>query len=215
MPYRKEELIKGERYHIYNRGVEQRSIFQDRHDLLRFLQCLEDFNEIEPSGGLYMQSFEKDLQLRHQVSKLVNIICYCLIPNHFHLMLEQVAEKGIEKFIHRVCNGYAKYFNHKYHRVGPLFQGPFKSSLIDDNEYLLRMSVYINLNYRVHRLPQNALYQSSWEQYLGKSNNLCDKKIITSQFKSLGEYNNFAEDMLPILVERKDDQKELGNIYFE
>lgn len=108
MSVRKIQFAVGEFYHVYNRGTDKRTIFSDDQDFMRFLQSMEEFNGPNPVGSLYQNSFRKKQQLRSKASKfkdsdkeekLVEIIAYCLNPNHYHFILQQVAEKGIEKFM--------------------------------------------------------------------------------------------------------------------
>ena len=125
---RKVLLVNDEYYHVFGRGVDKRQIFMDARDYARFLQSMEEFNTVEPIGSIFENSFRKrESQLGDGVSKLVEFICYCLNPNHYHFLMRQVADKGIEKFMHRLCLGYARYFNIKCQRSGSLFQGPFKA----------------------------------------------------------------------------------------
>jgi len=209
---RKTRFAKGEFYHIYNRGTDKRPIFMDPEDFDRFITSMIEFNALDPIGSLYLNSFEKSL--RRRTSKLVNIICYCLNPNHFHMLLEEVAEGGISEFMKRM-GGYTKYFNSKYKRNGVLFQGKFKASHVDTNEYLLHVSVYVNLNNRVHKL-RNAFFRSSWEEY-GEpiKKPVCKKSVILNQFKNFKEYKNFAEDSLPEIIKRKQSLKEVEKMLFE
>src|SRR3989344_9254089 len=118
----------GNFYHIYNRGVDRRNVFLDSKDFDRFLQSMEVFNTVEPLGGFYIRAllergFQKHLPRRPTSrGKLVRVICYCLNPNHFHLILEQLVGGGISEFMKRL-GGYTKYVNNKYKRSGALFQG--------------------------------------------------------------------------------------------
>ena len=117
--------------------------------------------------------------------------------------MKQIADKGIEKFMHRLGLGYTKYFNKRFDRSGVLFQGPFKAIHIDSNEYLLHLSAYVNLNYIVHQLG-NGVSKSSWKEYITRGGTLCQKDIILNQFKSRDEYQKFAEEAIMISRERKD-----------
>ena len=167
MSLRETPLSNSEFYHIYNRGVEKREIFSDKNDFLHFLDGLKEFNRPETIGSLYENSFRKnkgDL-LGSSASKLVDIVAYCLNPNHFHLILKQNSDKGIEKFMHKLGTSYTKYFNNKNKRTGSLLQGRFKSKHIDNNEYLLYLSAYVNLNNKVHNIPENKLSLSSIKEY--------------------------------------------------
>ena len=224
---RKEIFAKGEYYHIYNRGVDKRNIFEDKLDLYRFLQSMEEFNVLEPIGSLYENSFlKKKAKLGGQASKsdgkLVNIICYCLNPNHFHFLLEQVEDKGVEKFIQRLGTGYVRFFNDKYKRSGSLFQGPYKASHIDGNTYLLHVSAYVNLNDRVHQLGGQVSKlvesRSSWGEYVGVNTGskiLCKKDIILEQFKDKKEYAEFAKESVQDTLRRREKDGILRSLTLE
>ena len=200
---RKTELKNGEFYHVYNRGVDKREIFMDNYDYLRFLKSLEEFNSEELIGSIYEQSFRKRNLLGHGVSKLVEIVAYCLNPNHYHLILKQVTDKGIEKFMHKVGMGYSKYFNNKYTRSGALFQGVFQSINIDSNEYLLYLSAYVNKNKFIHGYD-NKFEFSSLKEYAGKTvYSLCDKAIILKQFRNKQEYIEYLKVNAKHLKEKK------------
>ncbi|MFA5830553.1 MAG: transposase [Candidatus Paceibacterota bacterium] len=216
----REPFVEGEFYHVYNHGVEKRDIFSDEYDTQRFLDSMRIFNSEEPIGSIYEQSFNHDLKLDGETakSKLVNIVAYCLNPNHFHLLLEQVSEKGISEFMKRLGGGYTWYFNNRNKRRGNLFQGVFRSSHVTTNEYLLHVSAYINLNYRVHQLGGETakLIKSSWEEYTGKVvDPRCSKAIILGQFRNKSEYKEYSEDALPIMLDRKKSEREEKHLMIE
>ena len=163
---RKTNFVNGEFYHIYNRGVDKRNIFSDERDVKRFMQSLDEFNDIEPIGSIYENSSHQALGRPTSKSvkrkKLVNFICYCLNPNHFHFILKQLVDNGISEFMKRL-GGYTKYFNEKEKRSGALFQGSFKSIHVNTNEYLLLLSAYVNLNDKVHRGTSLGRWTSKWK----------------------------------------------------
>lgn len=207
---RKTAFAEGEFYHIYNRGTDRRDIFSDEDDYLRFLESMVQFNNLEPIGSIFENSFrQKQKQLGSPASKkkmerLVNIVAYCLNPNHYHFVLEQVTEKGIEKFMQRLGTGYTKFFNNRYARTGVLFQGKFKAIHIDSNPYLLHVSAYVNLNNRVHRLGGSD-FRSSWTEYttgLGQPG-MCEKEVVLGQFRKPEEYAAFAENSLQGTLARR------------
>ncbi|MFZ2523056.1 MAG: transposase [Minisyncoccia bacterium] len=213
----------GEFYHIYNRGVDKRDIFKNPKDLERFLKSMLEFNQSEPIGSIYENSFSKR-QLGSRASKLagakvnidnklVNFVCYCLNTNHYHFLLEQVSENGIEKFMHRLGTGYTKYFNIKNKRSGALFQGKFKAVHVDSNEYLLHLSAYINLNNKVHK--NNSLYKSSYDEYILAVGNFCKKDIILEQFKNVKEYKDYMKISFDYILENKESSKELEAILLD
>jgi putative transposase len=208
-------MAVGEYYHVFNRGVDKRDIFLDKSDFERFLLTMREFNNKEPIGGLHMLQYMKGgIDEEYGAPEpLVNIICYCLNPNHFHLVLEQIAERGVERFLQRIGTGHTKYFNARHSRSGALFQGRFKVAHITTNEYLLHVSVYVNLNDRVHQLRSPAS-KSSWEEYSkGIDDNhkdaMCSKKVVLSQFDHVSAYRGFAERTLPSIQARKDLQRML------
>lgn len=204
-------------YHIFNRGVDKRLLFLEPTDLERFFEGMEQFNNQVTIGSL-TRAVETDPR-RHGVStnkmpeKLVNFIAYAVNPNHFHFILEQVTEKGIERFMHKLSMGYSKYINAKYKRSGALFQGSFKAIHIDSNEYLLWLSAYINLNYKAHKYRHGVSTKSSWQEYVEENphTKLCENNIILEQFKNKKDYERFALEALKSIVERKEQIKELEN----
>ncbi|MEK7186964.1 MAG: transposase [Patescibacteria group bacterium] len=216
------QFAQGEHYHVYNRGVDKRVIFKDARDFERFLLSMTDFNSIEPIGSIYEYSFLKNEskkrenpQLGNLVSKsghkkrkqenkpLVEFIAYCLNKNHFHFILKQMEEKGIEKFMHRLGVGFTKYFNLRYKRTGALFQGTFKAVHVESNEQLLYLSVYVNLNNKIHGHKDNH-FVSSWTEYRNESNrNICNKKIILEQFKNPLSFCKDFESMAQEIKKRR------------
>jgi hypothetical protein len=129
------------------------------------------------------------------------------MPNHFHFLIRQNAEVGIDRLITRVCTSYVKYFNNKYSRVGNLFQDAFKAKLVDSNSYLTYLSAYI------HNNPQNSIdYEfSSFKDYLNlRQDELCDKGMILSMFK-----NNTADYKKFVLDFNEAEQKKISNYLFE
>lgn len=176
MPYREPIFFKGGYYHVYSRGSEKRLIFLDRADRERFLKRLKEYKE------------------KHQVS----IICYCLMPNHFHLLIQQLTQEPISKFINRLNLAYAMYFNKRYERVGPLFQGRFKAKNIDTDEYIIHLSRYIHLN-PLEIVKDGNIESYPWsslQYYLKNENDFIDTKLILSYFSTkdqVGEYLKFIK----------------------
>jgi putative transposase len=154
---RKVQFAPNNVYHIYNRGVDKRTIFLDDNDRWRFLQALFLFNdvktstnalwEIERSRGAANFSTIKDYfsENYYRRDPIVKIMADCLMPNHYHLIIEEIQEGGISRFMHKFGTGFTMYFNQKYKRSGALFQGPFKAIPVDDQSYLEYLLVYINV----------------------------------------------------------------------
>jgi hypothetical protein len=151
--------------------------------------------------------------------KLVNLLAYCLNPNHFHLLIEQLVPSGVSKFMRSVAGGYSKYFNERYQRKGTLFQGPFRAKWIDGTDYLKHVSVYVNLNNRAHRLGSELahLVRSSWGEYSEQTprNMLCNQDAVLRHFVSKAEYHAFADESLKEMLEAKNEQKELRVIMLD
>ena len=207
---RETPFINNAYYHIYNRGVDKRTVFEDRRDQDRFLESVAIFNDENSVGSIFQHKFQDQLLSPSRAKdKLVNIIAYCLNTNHYHLILEQRVDRGIERFMQKVGAGYTLYFNAKYKRAGVLFQGRFKAKYIDTNEYLLYLSAYVNLNFKVHKLsPSRA--KSSLGEYVGTNKDgLCTKEIILNQFKSGKEYKKDAEGIVEGIAARRYDVADL------
>jgi putative transposase len=201
-----------EYFHIFNRGVDKRSIFMDEADAWRFMQSMEEFNTIDPIGSIYEHSFQKkNNQLGHRMSKLVEFVAYRLNQNHYHFILSPLVEKGVQKFMQKLSNGYSKFFNEKYERSGALFQGTYKRIAIKSDEYLLHVSAYVNCNDRVHEgLNEQWLDDrfSSFPHYKGMKGVIqCGTEVILEQFSSCDEYLKFMEQSLIDIVERKHREK--------
>lgn len=211
----REPFTNGEYYHVYNRGVDKREVFLNEYDVNRFLKSMEFFNSVKPIGSLYALAFQEERPKNHK--KLVEIVAYCLNSNHYHLLLRQVADRGIPEFMKRVNGGYTWYFNHRNKRSGALFQGVFKSRHVGDNDYLLHLSAYVNLNDRVHQLSgfTAKLSKSSWNEYTKDTKYLCNTRSLLDQFKNKKDYEKFALEALPIMLQRKQDEKYVALLLLE
>ena len=143
-------------YHVYNRGVEKRNIFLDQQDYAVFLSYLKTY--VMPKDELALQSIvlsktansqEKDHALKElrlkNYSETIELVCYALMPNHFHLLIRQ-SEPTLDHFMNSVGTRYGMYFNRKYKRTGVLFQDVYKAVLVETDEQLLHLSRYIHLN---------------------------------------------------------------------
>lgn len=196
MPYRVTPFVNDNFYHVFNRGVEKRKIFISDQDYQRFIQTLYyyQFEGPKPRFSNHNRFKIKDFSNN---PKIVEIICYCLMPNHFHLLLKQVKEKGIQEFLSKVSNSYTKYFNTKNNRVGPLFQGQFKAVAVESDEQLLHLSRYIHLNPYVSELTKDweNFPFSSFAEFTSSSNNsICVKEYILDFYKNPKDYKNFVKD---------------------
>lgn len=153
---RKHPIITEENYHIYNRGVDKRDIFSDKMDIRRFVESINEFNQLEGIGSLANRRKSSQIESK-ALSKepLVDIVVYCLNPNHFHFILKQNVDGGIAKFMQKLQGGYTYYFNVKNSRSGSLFQGTFKAQHIGSENYFNKTLGYVNKNYQVHDIPDD------------------------------------------------------------
>ena len=137
-------------YHTLNRGVEKRDIFLDRQDYLRFIHNLYELNN-EDRVETAFHAFRSDPNLANTANRkerklLVDILAFCLMPNHYHLLVSPRVENGVSRFMSKINIGHAKYFNQKYDREGVLFQGRYKKILVNENTHFLHLPFYIHFN---------------------------------------------------------------------
>ncbi len=176
MPKKIVPLVTGEIYHVYNRGVDRRDIFKRKEDYLRFYQSLYLFNSTDPTLSMRHARFSYD----DSHKKLVHVHAYALLPNHIHLILEQVHDAGISEFMKRVSGGYTSYFNETYDRSGTLFQGTYKKVHITGDAQYNYLFAYVNENHHVHAILQGGdICYSSSNHYQGIS----QSKAINNEIK--------------------------------
>ncbi len=143
------EFAEGECYHVYNRGVEKRIVFAADTDYGRFLFSLFAcaVRRLPPHDRRAPKTVPLARQLLAGVAgQLVDILCFCLMPNHFHLLLRQRVADGVPLYLQKLMTAYTMYFNKRYEHSGVLFQGTYQSRHVDRDEYLLPVSRYIHLN---------------------------------------------------------------------
>ena len=185
--------IAMELYHALNRGVDKRLLFLDDQDRVRFVHDMFEFNDLKPAVNVYRSATDQMLGLRNQTSRerIVDIHGWCIMGNHYHLLLSEIVEGGISLFLRKLNVGYANYFNERYERTGTLFQGRTKKVHIDSDAYFLHILHYIHLNpldflqgaedWRARKISntKSALHyleQYRWSSYL----DYCGKKNFPS-----------------------------------
>ncbi len=204
---RKVPLAVGSIYHIYNRGVDKRNIFLDSNYYSRFLSVLKHYLNYDYSYSLLARSLKrtKTKENRQKVFKhletkriepSVEIISFCLMPNHYHLTFNQLAEGGISNFMHRLGTSYTNYFNIRQERSGRLFESTFKAVLVESEEQLLHLTRYQHINPHSLNLTPKELINYSWSSfsaYLGKKGiSFVSPKTVLSAFKDSKSYLDFV-----------------------
>ncbi|MEK7175830.1 MAG: transposase [Patescibacteria group bacterium] len=174
-------LSPGEFYHIYNRGTEKRKIFLSRHDYERFISLLYLANgelrvDIKRQGRTLAELLNQD-----RGKKLIDICAYCLMPNHFHLIVRELEEGGISKFMQKLVTGYTMYFNKIHERNGALFQGKFKSEHAHNDHYLSYLIVYLHLN-------PIKLLERNWKERGIKDSKRAEKFLDNYMYSSFPDY---------------------------
>lgn len=200
MPRRTTPLVNAEFYHLFNRGTEKRVIYTQVWDYKRFLKSIYYYQFLgpKPSFSKFTKS-NSNLFKPLPKNKIVEIICYCLMPNHFHFLVRQLKDNGISIFMSQLLNSYTKYFNIKYNRVGALFQGAFKSVRVETDEQLIHLSRYIHLNPIVSGVAGNLdnFHWSSYPEYMGNPI-LCSTTEILSFFPTKEAYSEFTKAQIDL-----------------
>ncbi|MEF3279915.1 MAG: transposase [Elusimicrobiota bacterium] len=201
MPIRKDKLVNGMFYHVYNKSISGYVIFNNPMEYSRFIELMKyyRFSNVERKF-----SIRSDFEVKDN-SKKVDIISYCIMPTHYHMILLQKEEKGIERFISSLQKSYALYFNQKHKRKGPLWESRFKNVLIDDNNVFIHLTRYVHLNPVTAGIVNNLedWEYSSYKQYIGLTESFCEFKEYINM--SCEAYKKFSEDQI-------DYQRELAKI---
>lgn len=204
---RKVVFRNDEIYHVFNRGLDRRSIFTDKNEFER-IQKLIKFYRHKDIPIRFSQVNHQPIEIKERMLKnlykserIIDILAYCIMPNHFHFLLKQTDDKGISTFIANIANAYTKYFNTKHKRTGNLFEGVFKAVHIETEEQLIHVSRYIHLNPVASSIiPDRELENyrwSSYPEYLSLSKEeISQKELILSMFKSVRDYREFVNDQI-------------------
>jgi putative transposase len=183
--------IAGHYYHIYNRGVERRNIFVSDENYFFLLRRMKEYLPAYP----------------------VALIAYCLMPNHYHLLLYAEQDGAPGHFLQRLFNSYSQAFNLQNKRKGTLFEGRAKSKMIFENDYLFHLTRYIHLNPVRAGLvakPEEWIF-SNYREFIGSRKGLLfDAEFLETQFGTPQEYQAFVEAEIPMEIERQ-----LGRYYFD
>lgn len=216
--YRKTVFAPGQIYHVFNRSIAKQPIFHNTRDYQRALDTLIFYSYSNPivrfSHYNRLSSDKKSefmKNLRDGDRKRIELLAFCLMPNHIHFLIKEVTENGISTFMSNLQNSYAKYFNQKTVRTGSLFQTMFKAVRIETDEQLVHVARYIHLNpvtaYILKDINQLKGYLwSSFIDYIGLRNlDILNKDLVLGYFSSIEQFISFTNDQI-------DYQRELDQI---
>lgn len=207
MAYRKTPVVNREVYHVYNRSNGQQEIFLSAKDYQRAMEVFRfyQYGNLNLRFSFYNRlpkdqraKFLEELYLNNPI---VEIICFCLMPNHFHFLLRGLKGKGITQFISNLQNSYAKYFNLKTSRTGSLFQQNFRAVRIESDEQLIHVSRYIHLNpitaFLVKTMEELENYQwSSYPDYIRRGKTYVKKEMVLDHFRTIADYKQFMANQV-------------------
>jgi len=204
-------IVPGEIYHIYNRGNRKQPIFNASGDYARLLFALLYFQSALPVSNprRHVKRFKQNgnfdvaQKLEKQIldSRTVNLIAFALMPNHFHLILEEKEEGALSSYLMRVQDSYTKYFNIKHKVSGHLFQGPFGAVRMDDNNQLLYLSTYLHRQSEELKRWRGKAQSYPWSSYqdyilANRWNDLLSTQLILDEFKETDTYKRFTEESI-------------------
>jgi putative transposase len=218
--FRKDAFVPGEYYHLYNRGIDKRIIFKSVHDYHRFMMLLYVANSDEPIKldnliNILHKNYEEIFSLKRS-QQLVSIGAWCLMPNHFHILLKEETEGGVSKFMKKLGTAYSMYFNIKYQRTGSLFGGLFKSKNVSDDRYLKHLFGYLHLNPLDLEFPEwegliDKQSSKPWRDFLKKypyssfldfidiercEGNILKREVFPKYFATHKDFEDFIESYL-------------------
>ena len=203
----REGIAPNEYYHIYNRGAHKQSICKDKSDRQRLLFSILYLQSSEPLRNVSRITKRFSIETGFPVpastvestlrERFVELVAFCMMPNHYHLIVREVKEGGIASYIQRIAGGYTRYFNQKYQSSGHVFQGRYKSVHVQDDRQLVYLSAYIHRNPRELAAWKNKEFEYPWSslQDYTKANRwggLIIPDIIATQF-GMTRDSNYAD----------------------
>lgn len=205
MPYRKTPIVQDEVYHVFNRSVARQPIFNTKRDYQRILELINHYRYEKPSlryshfNRLPSEQKEQFLTNLREITPMLAILAFCIMPNHLHFLLKAVKPNAISMFMRNVQHSYSKYYNVKNNRTGSVFQDMFKAVRIETDEQLIHVSRYIHLNpvssflIKIESLGEYPW--SSFPDYISeRGGEIVDTKIILNFFKLKEIYKQFVFD---------------------
>lgn len=216
MPYRTVPFISNQVYHVFNRSIARLPIFIEKNDYERVMDLVNYYRFSRPPLRF---SHYKRLSIEQKVefeklfmineNSMLDILAYCIMPNHFHFLLKPKKDNAVSDFMRNLQNSYSKYFNTKRERTGSLFQFMFKAVRMETDQQLLHVSRYIHLNPVTAYLREikdlEAYEWSSFKDYVFNTSSFINKEMVLGSFKSKQKYRKFVFD-------QAEYQRELGKI---
>ncbi len=207
MPYRKEVLVTDEIYHVFNRSVNRQPIFHTQRECQRFYDLIDFYRFSDPKdrfshyNRLPLEArvafFSK---LKSSQARLVDILAFSIMPNHYHLILRQLQEGGLSSFSRKIQNGFAKYYNIKSGRFGSVFQAMFKAVRVETEDQLIHVVRYTHLNpvtgFILRDVAELITYPwTSFSMYMNDSlDTFIETKTVLSQFSTKKLFREFTFD---------------------
>lgn len=210
---RKDRLVEGQVYHVFTKSIAGYNIFNDQTEYNRMLDLIQYYRISSPAVKFSRfeqlpRDIKESVRNDHEedTHKLVEIIAYCLMPTHIHLLLKQIDDSGISHYMRKILNSYTRYFNTKHGRRCPLWEGKFKNVLVETDAQLLHLTRYIHLNPATAKLVENpdSWHTSSYKEYLSEG------KQEICEFTELLEIS--PETYKPFVEDRIDYQRKLAEI---
>lgn len=204
---RKTIFANEEVYHVFNLGIERRPVFTSKREYDRALLALDFYRFRDLPIGLAeflrLEQSERTSffsRLLEKNEKRVDIFAYSLMPNHFHILVKQLTDEGITKFLSDFSNSHTRYFNIKHQRSGHLFQGAFKTVRVENDDQFIHVWRYISINPTVSFLVKEVDLEnypySSLSEYLGKKKGFCNKDFVLGYFSSIEKLKTFVYDQI-------------------
>jgi putative transposase len=189
MSIRKVNFVVNEYYHLYNRGNSKQKIFHDKEDYFRFMSLMYACNSNNNFRALSLGQKETPYDFDRGIN-IVSIGAYCIMPNHFHILITEKEEGGVSKFMQKLSTAYSMYYNKKYKRTGGLFEGKFKSQHANSDRYLKYLFSYIHLN-------PIKIINNTWKE------NGIKNKIDVLKYLNSYEYSSYFDYMAKIRIQNK------------
>lgn len=192
------KIFEGDIVHVFNKSIANYGIFNNQDNSNRFIQILDYYNNLDYKVNLatYLKNnpdYSPQL-LNNKEKPLIKFLAYCIMPDHYHLLVKILEENCLSKYINNIENSYTRFFNIKFERKGPLWQSRFKMVKIKSNEQLIHVSRYIHLNPTTSNLvekPEEWSF-SSYKYYLNEK--ILKEYLIEISIKNVSDYKKFCEN---------------------